>query len=130
MWKEATEDGFDKLGFENEEVMGVFRTVSAVLLLGNLVIEGKSLPDFDSGTDICEIMNQDKLKDIADLLKIQPNNGKEGFQLLEEELLNRPFNKAVGVRQPEPKEACIDQRNTLAKFLYNRLFCWIVHRTN
>lgn len=80
---------------------------------------------FDESSTPCSIKNREKLADICYLL------GIESPEWLEEEMVNKsksPLETSWTPLWGIPE--CIDTWDSLAKAMYNSLFCWIVKWTN
>lgn len=112
---------FKDLGFSPMEVSAIYKTIATVLLIGQLEFDDSK---FDESGVPCTVSNRDRLQDIAYLM------GIEDVTLFEEEIVNKPKGPHETVRAPMKLEDCNDARDSLAKAIYNNLFCWIVKRTN
>ena len=102
--------------FTSEEINGILKIISGVLLLGNIkfIQKGKK----------CDIENIYVLKNICEL-----------FQCNQEDLIKALTYKIniinnENLESPLTLENCITSRDSLAKEIYNRLFLWIVKKMN
>ena len=59
---------FADLGFGEEERLAVYKSVAAVLLIGELEFDGST---FDESGTPCQIKNREKLDDVASLIGIE-----------------------------------------------------------
>lgn len=92
-----------------------------MLLIGQIEFDDSK---FDESGVPCSISNKDKLQDISFLM------GIENVDEFEEEIVNKPKGPHETVWAPMKLEDCNDARDSLAKAIYNNLFCWIVKWTN
>ncbi|CAI2359384.1 unnamed protein product [Moneuplotes crassus] len=112
---------FKDLNFTDEEQYGVWRTVAACLKIGEIEF---SEENFDESGVPCDITNKNILEDVAFLL------GMEDPHDLEVEIVNKEPMTGVTIRAPLKLQDCYDARDSLAKDLFNKLFCWLVQRMN
>jgi myosin heavy subunit len=112
---------FHDLGFTSADINAIYKTIATVLLMGQIQFDDSK---FDESGIPCSIANKNILGDIAFLL------GIENLEEFEAEIVNKPKGPHEVVRAPLKIEDCNDARDSLAKAIYNNLFCWIVKRTN
>ena len=108
-------DCFKSTNFSDEEIKEIFKIISVVLLIGNLI--------FKVENNVCTLENKDTYENICKLLNI------ESEPLLD--AITRKYmpseKKYGGSFEQNQIKSYFDG---LAKELYNRLFLWIVKKLN
>ncbi|KAL4450307.1 hypothetical protein ABPG74_009013 [Tetrahymena malaccensis] len=110
---------FQILGFENVQD-SIYCFIAAILLLGNLQFDDKTL----SNDNPCSILNLDILRQVAKLLQIDETKLIEGFTFRLRVIQKQNF------MSPLQKIECINTKDSLSKYLYERMFNLIVQKLN
>ena len=108
-------DCFRSTKFTDEEIIQIFKVISAVLLIGNL--------KFKIENNLCIIENEETYNNIADLLEVDKT---ELLDAITRKFL--PSEQKYGGAFEESKIK--NYFDGLAKELYNRCFLWIVKKLN
>lgn len=110
---------FHKTGFAGSEIKGIFRLLSAILHLGNLEFSDEKLTD----TSPCMIKSGD-IEIISQLLCTQQSSLTKALVFKTREIQGQT------IESPHPVSECLALRDSLSKFLYEKLFNWLVKRLN
>ncbi|CEG42859.1 myosin-like protein [Plasmopara halstedii] len=111
------------MGFDNNDMESIFVTISALLHIGNLEFDETHQASGTEGSEI-SMMCEDSMKVVLDFLEVD----KEG---LEQAICNRNIQTkeehfSIGLLP----DAAENARDALARFLYGKLFDWLVIRIN
>lgn len=113
---------FFKLGFSPEEQDSVYRTLSAVLNIGNLEIDDSDYEQGGSG--FCKFVQNKYYDRVLSLLGVDEKGFNEGCCAK-----SRTFMEGTTLT-PRSKPGCENIRDALAKDLFNNCFTWIVKKLN
>lgn len=110
-------EAFKQLGIAEDEVTDMLRIVSAVLNLGNIVFRGE--------TDV-QIENMDQLEVVASLLEVDSEalNSALTIRMLQSGGRKSAYTIPLNAQQ------AIENRDSMAKTLYSRVFDYLVERIN
>eukprot|EP00943_MAST-04B_sp_MAST-4B-sp1_P008936 g8936.t1 len=121
-WFHTTQDCMKLIGLTEEEVLGVWKVLSSILNLGNLIFLQKE--DGDMGCTIDKDNTGEFLNNAAEMLQVDTDG-----------LLNAFIEKKLTIRGNTTKQystiiQAIDKRDSLSKTIYATLFDWLVIRLN
>ncbi|KAI9922374.1 hypothetical protein PsorP6_001724 [Peronosclerospora sorghi] len=119
----ALKTAMQTMGFDEDDMESIFVTISALLHIGNLEFDEMHLA---SGTEGSEISSScaDSMKVVLDYLEVD----KQGLELV---ICNRTIQTkdehySIGLLP----SAAENVRDALARFVYGKLFDWLVSRIN
>ncbi|EAR84886.2 myosin head protein (macronuclear) [Tetrahymena thermophila SB210] len=113
-------DSLRKMNFSDNLELSIFKLLSAILYLGNIEFDDK---EYDVNTP-CKVQNEDMLQIVATLLSTDSNQLKESF------IKKARQTPGSIIYSPVTKNECINNKNTLSKALYDKLFSWLVGKLN
>ena len=111
-----TLDAFKVTGFSDLEIMAIWKTVAAVLLLGNL--------NFKETGEAAQVEDKALFGNICSLLDVSPEALEISFTV------NVRNIQGQELRKPLRMAEAFTYRNAFTKELYNRLFNWLVKKLN
>ncbi|XP_032218012.1 unconventional myosin-VIIa isoform X2 [Nematostella vectensis] len=108
------------LWFTEEETQFIFRSIAAVLHLGNISFEAK----MEDNIEACDVMNPETVAAAADLLQVPKEHMEEAFTR------KSTFAEGEMIYSPVSVERATDIRDAFVKGLYSKVFIWIVNKIN
>ena len=121
---EEVNEAFNTLQFNKKDVHSIFRFIAGILHIGNIKFDVVKSSFADDSSSVSK-STLSELTKCAKLWQVDPKRLEKGVT---HKALVMPGNKTVesGLN---PKNA-IDQRNSLIKFVYSKLFDWLVLQIN
>jgi myosin-3 len=114
---EELQNAMDLVGFESEHQVNTFKCMSAILHLGNV--------DFsEDDSEKAHVSSSQELAVTAELL------GVEADQIADLMTVQESVTRGEKIRRHLNKEKASVARDAIAKAMYDRIFRWIVNRTN
>lgn len=116
-----TKKALDVIGLTSDEIHSIFKMLSIILKLGNLIFIPTTNID---GTGGCEITNDYEAMEIAEIAQLNPN------------ILINCLTKADHNWRYNDSDSDLDAvsasriRNTMCRTIYGRLLTWIVGKIN
>ncbi|KAL4109668.1 hypothetical protein PRIC1_001364 [Phytophthora ramorum] len=116
-------NAMETMGFDEDDRESIFSTIASLLHIGNLEFEETHQASGTEGSEISS-MCEDSMKVVLDYLEVD----KQG---LEQAICNRNIQTkdehySIGLLP----DAAENARDALARFLYGKLFDWLVSRIN
>lgn len=119
-WYAEICESYTTMRFPNEEIHGIWSMVAAILHLGNIDFNEKTL-DNDNP---CTILDEKSLEKAAKLLGIDPKVFSYSFLHKTRVVGGQEINSKLN------RTDCLALRDSFTKGVYERLFNWIVRRLN
>ena len=118
-------DTMNKMCFSEEEKMGIWRCVAAILHMGEIDFVKTSFDDEKSPSKPGKIKDENKANLIAQLLGYE---NPDDFKKVMLQSVNVIRNQEMWM--PQGYVVCINNRDALAKKLYDNMFNWLVVKMN
>ena len=118
----STQDAFKLLGFSSKEQQNIYKILAGILHLGNVHFEaGQGKMDSES----CSISTEDQsLKYFAELFDIEADQIRKWLCNRKIVTARESYTKPIGA------ESARFARDALAKYIYSKIFDWIVVQIN
>ncbi|XP_022215250.2 unconventional myosin-Ia isoform X1 [Drosophila obscura] len=117
-----TKRSLDVLGLSCDETSSIFRVIAVVLKLGNFIFVPVTNID---GTEGCQVSNVYEVQETAQLLNLE---AQVLINCLTRANSSNSSQEDVGSEMDARQAA--NNRNTLCRTLYSRLFTWLVNKIN
>uniref|UniRef100_A0A6V3LQ19 Myosin motor domain-containing protein n=2 Tax=Lotharella globosa TaxID=91324 RepID=A0A6V3LQ19_9EUKA len=118
LFKEELLPSMRELNFSQDEINSIFRIVSGILMLGNVTFE-------NTGERKCQVKDAKSCSDAASLLEVSGKALNEVVTTTKLKVIGQaPIT--VNLSATEATSA----RDALAKFVYEKLFDWLVQKVN
>ncbi|OLY80363.1 Chitin synthase 8 [Smittium mucronatum] len=118
----ALKSSLNSLGFGDKLSTCIFKTLSIILLLGNLAFEDPK--DTTNTEQAAKIKNTSLLLHVSGLLGVDPDSLESSMVYKSRVLKNDQFTMYLDSQQAS------DQRDALASLLYSLLLKWIIKKIN
>nr|XP_006825386.1 PREDICTED: unconventional myosin-Ib-like [Saccoglossus kowalevskii] len=118
----VTQKAMQVLGFSDEEILGIYKLLAAILKLGNIQFECYTEK---SGMEAVKILQEKEMIEICDLLDCEPNDILQS--LTKRSMMGGKGDKVVTSLDPSH---AVYGRNAVCKAIYARLFEWIIKTIN
>ncbi|EZG47683.1 putative myosin [Gregarina niphandrodes] len=119
-WKEVNES-LHSMGATEEDINGIIRCVSAIMMLGNVTIKGENK---NGVPDAATIANPAEFQTVCDLLGI---SAQDATIALVTKITQAQGQEIKGVYNAADTEIL---KLSMAKAVYNELFNWIIRKLN
>ena len=115
-------EAFGINNFSDKEIKCIWQALASILCLGNIVFDESEYNE----NNPCKITKDSEcyLKNSARLLDIDSETIKKALLYTTRNIENKE------IKSPVNKINCEAYRDTMAKFLYDRLFAWIIKKLN
>eukprot|EP00946_MAST-07B_sp_MAST-7B-sp1_P004575 g4575.t1 len=119
-----TYEALQNLEFDDREIEGLFRILTAILFLGNITFVCEKDSDYAGSIEVMDADSAAAVKAAATALQISPTD-------MVENLIAKMLYIGDGVtRKSLEPPAASEARDSMIKGLYGKMFDWIVRRVN
>lgn len=118
-------DTMNDMSFSEEEILSIWKCVAAILHFGQIDFDRGSFDDPKSPSKPGKIKNREVAETVSNLL------GFENSEDLEKILLQSVnIMRGEELWNPQSYMQCVNNRDSLAKKLYDNMFNWLVNKMN
>merc|ERR1719193_249354 len=121
-WFEEVQDAFSTLEFKKREVESCYKIVAGIMHMGNIEFEEVRSRSQDA---TCKVRRGRGITDASELLGVNP-------RVLEKAVTIRKLRvgRQQAVEKPLNPDEAVDQRDAICKFVYSKMFDWLVTKIN
>merc|ERR550534_194145 len=121
-WFEEVQDAFITLDFKKKEVESCYKIVAGIMHMGNIEFEEVRSRSQDA---TCKVKRGRGITDASELLGVDP-------RVLEKAVTIRKLRvgRQKAVEKPLSPDKAVDQRDAICKFVYSKMFDWLVKKIN
>ncbi|RLN44545.1 hypothetical protein BBJ28_00019847, partial [Nothophytophthora sp. Chile5] len=120
---QVLKNAMQTMGFDEDDMESIFVTISALLHIGNLEFDETHLASGTEGSVVSSVC-EDSMKVVLDYLEVD----KKGLEqaICHRNIQTKDEHYSIGLLP----DAAENARDALARFVYGKLFDWLVSRIN